>query len=180
MVGLFQSTQSTMKPAFHIIALLSLGNLQGNAGSLTPDHLVEDAAIRIRQAAGGSEVEIEASHENDQPVFEARWFKAGFRHELTISADGTVLSREEIIPIHSAPERVRDAVQAFSGHGVFQNMEKISKPAGVYYRANFSNESTRWEIRLNEKGDEIFRKTKPIAEDLQNQENPDGNCSFRR
>lgn len=159
--------------------LTSIGSSR-EENSITLAHLNAKAAEQIREAAGHRPVEITANHENEVPVFEARWSRDGLPQELTVSMEGVVLSVEESIVPTAAPTLIQKAMHSLSDLGTIKKVEKISKANGITYKIDLKSDESSVTIRLDSKGIEVSRKIRMTSSlDLQLLENPDGNCSFK-
>jgi uncharacterized membrane protein YkoI len=81
-------------------------------------------AALLRLADGAKIVEAEREMEHGVPVYEAEWIKNGTRHEAAVTADGTLIELEEIIPAGKAPAAVRAVIAKHFGAAAKVVVEK--------------------------------------------------------
>ena len=83
---------------------------------LTIDQVPEPARAALLRLAGDARiVKAEREREHGVLVYEAEWVKNGTKHEAAVTADGTLIEIEEIIPAENAPAAVRAAIAKYFG-----------------------------------------------------------------
>ncbi len=92
---------------------------------LTIDQVPEPARAALLELAGGAKI-VKAEHEREHGVlvYEAEWVKNGTKHEAAVTADGTLIEIEEIIPVDRAPAAVRAAITKHFGGNAKVVVEK--------------------------------------------------------
>lgn len=81
-------------------------------------------AALLKLAGGAKIVEVEREKEHGIDIYEAEWVANGTRHEAAVTADGTLVETEEIIPLKRAPAAVRTAVAKRFGRDAKVTVEK--------------------------------------------------------
>ncbi len=90
------------------------GNVQEE--EVTLDQVPEPARAALLTLAGDAKItKAEREKEDGILVFEAAWVTDGTKHEATVTADGTLIETEEIIPAEKAPAAVRAAIATHFG-----------------------------------------------------------------
>jgi len=75
------------------------------------DQVPEPARKALRELAGpGTVLRAERDSEDGVIVYGAKWTLNGTKHEAAVTADGTLIETEEIIPVANAPAAVRTAI----------------------------------------------------------------------
>ena len=83
---------------------------------LTIDQVPEPARAALLKLAGGATInKAEREKEHGVVVYEAEWTARGIQHEAVVTADGTLIEIEEIIPVEKAPTAVRAAIAKHFG-----------------------------------------------------------------
>ncbi len=92
---------------------------------LTIDQVPGPARAALLRLAGGAKI-VKAERENEDGVlvYEAEWIADGIQHEAAVTADGTLLETEEIIPVEKAPAAVRAAIAKHFGANAKVVVEK--------------------------------------------------------
>jgi len=132
--------------------------------SIAIDKLPESVAAAIR-AAGGENAVVKPDKEGDLPTFEAQWNKDGFKRELTVSPDGTILSDEQTISFDSAPAAVQAAIKAAVGEGSIEEVKKETAKGVVSYEAQIETREGDLEIKFDTAGKEISREVEKEHDD---------------
>jgi uncharacterized membrane protein YkoI len=89
---------------------------EDDGDDLTIDQVPEPARAALLKLAGDAKIiEAEREHEHGVLVYEAEWAKDGTKHEAAVTADGTLVEIEEIIPVDKAPAAVRAAIAKHFG-----------------------------------------------------------------
>jgi uncharacterized membrane protein YkoI len=80
------------------------------------EQVPEPARTVLLTLAGNAKItKAERERENGTLVFEAAWVTNGTKHEAAVTADGTLIEREEIILVEKAPAAVRTAIATHFG-----------------------------------------------------------------
>jgi uncharacterized membrane protein YkoI len=83
---------------------------------LTIDQMPEPARGVLLKLAGGAKiVKAEREKEHGVLVYEAEWVVNGTKHEAAVTADGTLIETEEIVPVEKLPAAVRSAIAKHFG-----------------------------------------------------------------
>ncbi|MFD0892758.1 hypothetical protein KBB96_15150 [Luteolibacter ambystomatis] len=127
---------------------------------LALDQVPAKVAAAIRAAAGNEPVQIKAEKEDGVDAFEAKWSAAGHKHEITVGADGTVLSQEEVIAADAAPAPVQAAIKTVAAGGKVEKVEKVTEKGTTVYEAEIETAAGEVEVKFDASGKEIARETK--------------------
>ncbi|MCK4660286.1 MAG: PepSY-like domain-containing protein [Phycisphaerae bacterium] len=93
---------------------------------ITVDQIPGPARKALQQLAGGAKLlKAEREKEHGVLVYEAEWSVSGVKHEAAVTADGTLLETEQIIPVEKAPAAVRAAIAKHFGANVKVVVEKM-------------------------------------------------------
>lgn len=83
---------------------------------LTIDQVPEPARGALFKLAGDANiVKAEREREHGVLVYEAEWVENGTKHEAAVTADGTLVEIEELIPPEKAPAAVRAVIEKHFG-----------------------------------------------------------------
>ena len=83
---------------------------------LTIDQVPEPARAALLKLAGDAKIaRAERERKHGVLVYEAEWVKNGTKHEAAVTADGTLVEIEEIIPAEQAPAAVRAVIAKHFG-----------------------------------------------------------------
>ena len=83
---------------------------------LTIDQVPELARAALLKLAGGAKIiKVEREREQGVLVYEGEWTRDGTKHEAAVTADGTLLETEEIVPAEKTPAAVRAAIAKHFG-----------------------------------------------------------------
>ena len=89
-----------------LVLMLALG-----AAPLTFDRLPEPVKAAVHKALPAATViSVEREQSKDKLVFEVKLKQAGQVIELSLSADGTLVSEERVVKLADAPAYVRKAI----------------------------------------------------------------------
>ena len=78
---------------------------------LTIGEVPEPARGALVKLAGGAKIiKAEREKEHGVLVYEAEWVVNGTQHEAAVTADGTLIETEEIVPVEKLPAAVRAAI----------------------------------------------------------------------
>jgi len=92
---------------------------------LTLDQVPEAARAALLKLAGGAKIlKAEREREHGVLVYEAQWVANGTKHEAAVTADGTLIETEEIVPAEKAPAAVRAAIAKHFGANAKVVVEK--------------------------------------------------------
>lgn len=92
---------------------------------LTLDQVPEAARAALLKLAGGARIlKAEREREHGVLVYEAQWAANGTKHEAAVTADGTLIETEEIVPAERAPAAVRAAIAKHFGANAKVVVEK--------------------------------------------------------
>ena len=92
---------------------------------LTIAQVPEPARAALLKLAGDAKiVKAEREREHGVLIYEAEWIKNGSKHEAAVTADGTLVEMEEIIPAEMAPAAVRAAIAKHFGAAAKVVVEK--------------------------------------------------------
>lgn len=141
---------------------------------LSMDQLPAAVAAAIRGAAGNEQVRIKQEKEDGAEAYEAQWSAGGHKHELTVSTDGAVLSREEEIGIDAAPAPVQAAVKALVGEGTLEKIEKVTEKDATIYEVEIEGKDGDLEVKFDAAGKELAREQeKEEADDNDDKDSDD-------
>jgi len=140
---------------------------------LTLDQVPAKVAAAIRAAAGNEPVQIKAEKEDGVDAFEAKWSAAGSKHEITVGADGTVLSQEDVIAVDAAPAPVQAAIKGVAAGGKVEKVEKVTEKATTVYEAEIETAAGEVEVKFDASGKEIARETKGKEKDEKEEKDDD-------
>lgn len=107
-----------------LVLLLALG-----AAPLTFDKLPEPVKAAVHKALPGAAViSVEREQSKDKVVFEVKLKQAGQVIELSLTADGTVVSEERVVKLADAPAHVRKAVsEALPATAKIEQVEQVTE-----------------------------------------------------
>lgn len=92
---------------------------------ITVDQIPGPARRALQQLAGDAKIlKAEREKEHGVLVYEAEWIVSGVKHEAAVTADGTLLKTEQIIPAEKAPAAVRAAIAKHFGANANVVVEK--------------------------------------------------------
>ena len=92
---------------------------------LTLDQVPEAARAALLKLAGGAKIlKAEREREHGVLVYEAQWAANGTKHEAAVTADGTLIETQEIVPAEKAPAAVRAAIAKHFGANAKVVVEK--------------------------------------------------------
>ncbi len=92
---------------------------------VTIDQVPEPARAALLQLAGGATIsKAEREMDHGAVVYEAEWTAQGVQHEAAVTADGTLIETEEIIPVEKTPTAVRAAIAKHFGPNAKVVVEK--------------------------------------------------------
>ncbi|BCU75432.1 hypothetical protein [Luteolibacter sp. LG18] len=158
-----------MKIATTLIATVLALPLAASAkdGGLTLEQIPAKAAAAIQAAAGKEAVKIEAEKEDGTESYEAKWTAGGTKHEISVTADGTVLLREDVIALEAAPAPVQEAIKKVAAAGKLEKVEQETgkKYTGTVYEAEIKTAEGKLEVKFDATGKEIERETEKEKED---------------
>jgi len=140
-----------MKKIWILISLIGLvgcaGSTDENKGAL--DTLPKPAAAALQQRAGGAP--IEQTHrevEGGKEYYEGVWHVNGARHEVKVTADGTVVEVEEEV----AADQVPAAVRATAERELGQKVATFERQMDGSYEAEVVVNGKEKEVRIGTDG----------------------------
>lgn len=112
--------------------------LAGDSPKKTTIEQVPAAARKtIREEAGNAAIgEIQPEEEDGRNVFTVTLTEAGHDRQLTVAADGTLLSKD--VPLEDAPPPVRNTVQGQLKGGKLESIAKTFDENEIYYEATIT------------------------------------------
>jgi uncharacterized membrane protein YkoI len=101
------------------------GAEEDDEDDLTIDQVPDPARSALLKLAGGAKI-LEAGREMEHGalIYEAEWVTNGTEHEAAVTADGTLVEIEEVVPVKEAPAAVRAAIAKHFGAEVKVVVEK--------------------------------------------------------
>ena len=153
-----------------IACALPLAAFAKEKKDLDLDKIPAKAAEAIRAAAGNEKVTIKAEKEEGTEAFEAKWSAGGHQQEITVTAEGVVISREEVIPLESAPAPVQAAVREIAKDNPLVAIEKVTEKEGVIYEAGFKSAEGKLEVKFDADGKEKDRKIEKKGKEKEDDE----------
>lgn len=127
---------------------------------LTLDQVPAKVATAIRAAAGNEAVQVKAEKEDGVDAFEAKWSAGGSKHEITVGADGAVLSQEDVISLNAAPTAVQTSIKGVAAGGKVEKVEKVTEKGTTVYEAEIETAAGEVEVKFDTSGKEIARENK--------------------
>ena len=105
--------------------------------SVSIDKIPAAAAAALKSAAGGAAITgIELDDEDGKiKGYEAAFTVQGRKHEVAVTAEGTVYSKEEVIPFAEAPAAVKAAVEKKAAGVKIETLERAEAKGKVTYEA---------------------------------------------
>ena len=136
-----------------IFALISPGNVRAvDAEKIIPmSRLPEAAAHAIEKHAGGAKISKVSKETDDGKIaYEATTSLHGRTREISVDAEGRLLSDEQTIGLAAAPKAVRSAIEKKGGK--VEKLECVKEDGKTQYEALISSEGKRQEVIFSEAG----------------------------
>lgn len=121
--------------ALGVCASPEWSSLAGNSPKKTTIEQVPAAARKtIQEEAGQAAIEeIQPDQEDGRNVYTVTLAEAGHERQLTVAADGTLLSKD--VPLEETPPPVRNTVQGQLKGGKLESIAKTFDDNDIYYEA---------------------------------------------
>jgi uncharacterized membrane protein YkoI len=129
--------------------------------TVTLDKIPAAAAKSLREHASGAKI-TNLSEEKDEGkmVYEARFSAKGHIHEITVDANGKLISDEQVIAVAESPDPVRAAIGKEAAGGKVDKLEHITEGGKVFYEALISTKGKREEVKFGRDGKVLARENK--------------------
>ncbi len=129
--------------------------------TVTIESIPAAAAKAIKDSAAGAKIE-KVSKENDEgkTVFEAKITKKEHVEEVSVNADGKIVSEEKVISLGEAPHAVRKAVEEAAASRKVEKLERVKENGNVTFEALITGNSKREEVVFSAEGRVVWREDK--------------------
>ncbi len=106
----------------------------------------------ISKRAGDAKLEgVEAITEAGKTVYEASWVKGDVEHEVTVTDDGELISRERALGFDKLPKSLKAMVKKFAAGGEL----KLERKTIVLYEAEVMKDGHETEILVDSAGRQV-------------------------
>ena len=135
------------------------------------DKIPTAAAAAIKKYAGEGKIEKVVSEKSEKEVVYEALIKGPGKavREVSVKADGSIESEEEVIELSAAPEKVRTAIQTQAKGGKVLKVERIKEDGKTEYEVEFEIDGKKSEVEFDEGGNvkpeekEEAKKAEPNA-----------------
>jgi uncharacterized membrane protein YkoI len=123
------------------------------------------AAALKKHAAGGQIVKVEQDEEKQKISYEAKIKTKSGESEVTVNANGKLLSVEDVIAPADAPAAVRAALEKESAGGTVEKIERVKEGGKTTFEAVIATKGKREEVVFSETGNVVGRESKTGKKD---------------
>jgi uncharacterized membrane protein YkoI len=123
------------------------------------------AAALKKYASGGEIVKVEQDEEKQKVSYEAKIKTKSGVTEVTVDANGKLLSLEDVIAVADAPAAVRAAIEKEAAGGTVEKVERVKEGGKTTFEAVIASKGKREEIVFSETGNVVGRESKTGKKD---------------
>lgn len=134
------------------LALLAFGK-EEKEGTVTWSQVPAAAQQTIKQHAPETAIKkIEKDEEDGKVAYEFQIIQGGKKSEITVAADGKLLSVEEEVALADVPVAVRQTIEAQAAGGKAGTLEKVTEDGETTFEAKVQKGGKRLEITVTPDG----------------------------
>jgi len=133
--------------------------------NVTIEQIPAPAAEAIKKLTGGEPLAgLSEESEKGKTVYEAKFKKEGHVREVSVDANGKLVSDEQTIDASAAPEAVRQAIEKEAPGAKLEKMEKVTEDGTETFEALVAKGGKRAELVFSAEGKLIKREEKSKEE----------------
>ncbi len=118
------------------LCLATIASAEDDEKPVSIDQIPAGAATALKTAAGGAAItRVTTEDEDGKTEYEATFTVAGHKHEVAVTAEGTVTSKEEEVSLSDAPAAVKAAIETQAGGKKLEKVERAEEKGKVTYEA---------------------------------------------
>lgn len=144
----------TLIGSLTILALTSAGFADMKIKRADLPAIVRAAADEVSQ--GATITGYSRTVENGRTYYEVEMKSGSMAKDITLNAQGKVISVEQEVTLEELPEAARAAIQKAAGKGTITKVETITKGSAIYYEALVQG-GTNKEVVVDARGKLVAR-----------------------
>ena len=152
-----QGTQEVSMTRTGTVASVAVALLAGGAAAAERPVQMKDLPPAVQQTVlketkGLAVVGLSVETENGRTLYEAETRVEGHTRDILIDASGTVVEKEEEVPLAGVPEPARAAIQRAAGGDTVERVEAVTKDGVTEYEAVVKKGGKKSEIVVSSDG----------------------------